>query len=130
MPAFGSRVEKRVARDGRPAVSLSEPHLGAHVHVLQIVRGVTVQQQEVGKRRRRDEVGDGQPLIGPDVHLDLGNRAHAQTDAEPRDREEVAAQAGHRIGHVALVVDAGLDQDATRADGFGIFGLQRTLLRE
>ena len=49
---------------------------------------------------------------------------------ERRHREQVAAQARQREVDVALVVDAGFEQDAAGADRFGIFGLQRTLLRD
>ena len=95
----GIRQSRGKARgQRRPARRFThEPHLGADVHVLQIVSGVAVEQQQVGKRRRGHALGDFQLLIAPDMHLNLGNRAHAQADPECRYREEVTAQAGHRV---------------------------------
>ena len=122
-PAFGRRVENQLPIAGRLAVSdrsltLAPMWMSPKSSVVSPSRCSRSDSGASG-----DLLGDAELLIHAPIDLDLGNRADAEADAERRHGEQVAAQSGHRQVDIALVVNAGFDQDAAGADRFGIFGL-------
>ena len=74
-------------------------------------------------------LGDRQAIVETAVDLQLGDRADADADADERDPQELTGQSRDRVLDAAAVVEPGLEQDAAGADGLGILGDQRTLLR-
>ena len=73
---------------------------------------------------------DRQVLEQPAIDLQFGDRADAEAEPERWHTPEIAYQSGYRVMSVVREIDAGLHQDAAGADGLGIFGNERALLRE
>ena len=75
-------------------------------------------------------LGDRQPVVQPAVDLHLGDGADADACTEERHAQQIALQARCRIADIATVIEARFRENAAGADGLGIFGDERTLLRE
>ena len=73
--------------------------------------------------------GDVEPIVEAAVDLQLGDRAQPEAHAERREPQQVPFQPGRRIEDIVLLVEAAFDQHQSRANGFGIFGHERALLR-
>ena len=106
-----------------------EPHLHPDRPVLDARGRVAGGRHHVGQGRVVP-LGDRQPVVQPAVDLHFGDGAHADACAEERHAQQIALETRRRIADIAPVIEAGLRENATGADGLGIFGDERTLLGE
>ena len=84
--------------------------------------------EQIGQRRvlaRRDR----EPVVQPAVDLQFRDRADAEAHAERRHAQQIALQPGGRVEDLVQRIESALEQHQPRADGFGILGHQRPLLR-
>ena len=131
LPAFGRRVENQLPIAGRRAVSLRSLTLAPMWMSPKSSVVSPSSEQQLRQRRSGHSLRDA-------TASDTGRQSiwisaielTPRLTPERRHRDEVAAQSRHREVDVAVVVNAGFDQHAAGANRFGIFGLQRTLLRE
>ena len=126
--AFGSRVAKRNAEGRPPAVSDSSRIFVAMTmsSTSWVVSPSKLSSGESGAAARDVIV---EPVVKTAVDLQFGDRADAEAHAERREPQQVPLQARRRIEDIVLLVEAAFEQHQSRADGLGIFGHERALLR-
>ena len=123
------KLRRQPDAERRPARPFGDDaDLGRDDDVLDVGRVVAGELELVGQRCRLDR-RDVQAVVEPAVHLQLEDRAEPEADAERRQAQQVAGQAGGRIDDVALRIEAAFDEDVAGADRFRILGDQRPLLR-
>ena len=87
------------------------------------------QVRRAGQRHDQKAPCDVQMLEEATVDLHLGDRADPGADAEGRNVGHVAFDSSGRVRLVLVELHAALNQHSTGANGLGVFGDERPLLR-